>query len=192
MLDEDELEQVLIGILKGYRHSFSEKVYSETDQDDDVLMDAFGITQELKAENKQYWGRELGKCWEIMVRTVFQNFCVDFQEPKRFGLDEPADFFCGTDAIDTKYRVGSGDSGTLKKFEAYGQLLTAGGYQPVFLFLREDNLPAAISKCKAGGWKILMGESTFDYIEEKTGFDLENWLLVQTRRGTLKIDRNED
>ena len=152
-------------------------------------MDAFGITQDLKRENKQYWGRELGKCWEMLLRTLFENTCENFQPPTRIGNDEPADFFVGKDAIDTKYRVGSGDAGTLKKFEAYGKLLKKQGYNPIFLFLRTDNLKAALSKMDAGGWTRYESDSTFDYIKEKTGFDLKSWLIELKERGDLKINR---
>lgn len=152
-------------------------------------MEAFGITQELKSENKQYWGRELGKCWENLLRDLFEVTCAEFAPPKRFGQDEPADFFCGKDAIDTKYRVGSGDSGTLKKFESYGKLLQEEGYRPVFLFLRSDNLSAALSKMDAGGWTRYVGDDTFEYIKEKTGFDLKSWLIDLKDKGTFKIIR---
>ncbi len=166
------------------------EIYTDDFNDTDVLMDAFGVTQELKSENKQYWGRELGKYWENLIRDLFEATCEDFQPPMKFGADEPADFFVGEDAIDTKYRVGSGDSGTLKKFEKYGELLKEKGFRPVFLFLRTDNLNAALSKMDAGGWTILMGDETFGYIEEKTGFDLKAWLIELEKEGTLKIDRD--
>lgn len=176
-------------ILERYSASFKEKVYEDSFTDSDVLMEAFGITQELKSENKQYWGRELGKCWENLLRDLFELKCKDFEPPRRFGADEPADFYCGGDAIDTKYRVGSGDSGTLKKFENYGKLLQEEGYRPVFLFLRTDNLSAALSKMKAGGWTILTDDETFEYIEEKTGFDLKTWLVELREEGTYLIER---
>lgn len=182
---EDELSEVL----GKYSKNFTAKIYNDDFNDTDVLMEAFGITQELKSENKQYWGRELGKCWENLLRDLFKATCADFEPPKRFGNDEPADFFCGKDAIDTKYRVGSGDSGTLKKFESYGKLLTGKGYRPVFLFLRTDNLQSALSKMDAGGWVKYMDEDTFTYIQEKTGFDLKSWFIKLKEDETFKIDR---
>jgi hypothetical protein len=152
-------------------------------------MDAFGITQKLKSENKQYWGRELGKCWENLLRDLFEATCEEFEPPKKYGADEPADFFVGKDAIDTKYRVGSGDSGTLKKFEQYGKLLQKEGYRPVLLLLRTDNLPAALSKMDAGGWIKYFDDDTFKYIFEKTGFDLKTWLISITTDETYIIRR---
>jgi hypothetical protein len=182
-------EEKLKEVLGKYSANFSAKVYSDDFHDTDVLMEAFGITQELKSENKQYWGRELGKCWENLLRDLFAVTCADFEPPKKFGADEPADFFCGKDAIDTKYRVGSGDSGTLKKFESYGKLLQEKGYRPVFLFLRTDNLQAALSKMDAGGWVKYMDDDTFKYIKEKTGFDLKGWLVKLKENGTFIIKR---
>jgi len=82
----------------------------------------------------------------------------------------------GDYAIDTKYRIGSGDSGTLKKFKAYGLLLREKGYEPVFLILREDNLPAAIQACNIGTWKVLTGKRSFQFIHEISGFDMEGYL----------------
>lgn len=184
-----KLEDKLSEVLQKYSGNFTAKIYTDDFTDTDVLMEAFGITQELKSENKQYWGRELGKCWENLLKDLFAATSDDFRPPRRFGTDEPADFFCGKDAIDTKYRVGSGDSGTLKKFESYGKLLQDEGYRPVFLFLRTDNLNAALSKMDAGGWVKYMDEDTFTYVKEKTGFDLKCWLIQLKKDETFKIDR---
>jgi hypothetical protein len=93
----------------------------------------------------------------------------------------------GKDAIDTKYRIGSGDSGTLKKFKQYGARLTKSGYRPVLLMLRNDNLPAAITACINGGWTVLTGEESFKYIFKITGFDLKTWL--QSRKSQKKPKR---
>ena len=138
------MENRLDEILGRYQSSFADKVYSDENHDHDLLMDTFGITPQLKRENRQYWGRELGKCWESLVIEACKN-ADTFQPALRVGDDEPCDLIVGDYAIDTKYRVGSGDSGTLKKFKQYGLLLRQYGYVPVFLFLREDNLPAAIT-----------------------------------------------
>lgn len=185
----DNLEAKLNIVLRKYNESFNKKTYQDKENEADVLMKAFGITQTLKNENKQYWGRELGKCWENLLRDLFAATCKDFEQPRKIAGGEPADFFVGKDAIDTKYRVGSGDSGTLKKFEYYGKLLENEGYRPVFLFLRKDNLRAAISKMEAGGWTILTGNDTFEYIKEKTKFDLKKWLVALEKAKTFKINR---
>lgn len=180
------MENRLDIILNRYKGSFSSKVYANENNDSDLLMEAFGISPELKRENKQYWGRELGKCWESLVIDVCKNNKT-FQPALRIGADEPCDLRVCKYAIDTKYRVGSGDSGTLKKFKQYGELLTNEGYTPVFLFLREDNLSNAITACVNGGWTILKGKQSFEFIKEISGFDIEQYLI--SRSNSFLINR---
>jgi len=174
------IEANLDSILSRYQGSFTEKVYSDENDDHDILMDAFGITPQLKRENRQYWGRELGKCWESLVIEACKN-AQTFQPALRIGDDEPCDLRVDGYAIDTKYRVGSGDSGTLKKFKQYGPLLRENGYEPVFLFLREDNLPAAMTACEKGGWSIYIGSQSFQFIRNVSGFDLEAYLTSKAQ-----------
>jgi hypothetical protein len=176
VIPPDEFEKQLKEILSQYRQSFTDKAYGDENEDHDVLMDVFGITPLLKRENRQYWGRELGMCWQRLVCEVFRLTCKNYKPAMRIGEDEPCDCVVGTDAIDTKYRIGSGDSGTLKKFKQYGAMFEAQGLRPVLLIVREDNLPAAIGACKAGGWNVLIGEATFNYIKTASSFDLHNWL----------------
>lgn len=172
-----DYEPILSEILARYSKSFSSKAYGGENSDVDVLMTVFGISPELKRENRQYWGRELGMCWQLLVRELFRQTVKDYAPGLRIGADEPTDLMAGKDAIDTKYRIGSGDSGTLKKFKLYGEMLRSEGYNPLVLILREDNLPAAITACKAGGWTVYTGEQTFNYIRQKSGVDLQSWLL---------------
>ncbi len=169
--------QELNTIITKYRQSFSNKVYSSENDTHDILMDVFRITPDLKRENRQYWGRELGMCWQLLVSKVAEINCANYKPAFKIGDDEPIDLCIGKDAIDTKYRIGSGDSGTLKKFKSYGELLRNEGYNPVILILREDNLGAAITALKSGGWNLFVGKNCFDYITHKTGFDLENYLV---------------
>lgn len=176
MTTDPALDSGLDEILDGYRESFQRKIYAPENQDTDALMDVFGITPQLKREHRQYWGRELGMCWERVVVRVFRSSRSDYGAPPRIGADEPCDFLVGRSAIDTKYRIGSGDSGTLRKFRNYGQALLENGYSPTLLILREDNLRAAVAACERGGWDILTGERTFAYIERATGFDLKSHL----------------
>lgn len=173
-------------VLGRYRSSFVEKVYSDENDDHDLLMDVFGITPQLKRENRQYWGRELGKCWESLVIEACRNI-ETFQPALRIGGDEPCDLRVANYAIDTKYRVGSGDSGTLKKFKQYGSLLRKNGYTPVFLFLREDNLPAAMTACQKGEWEIYIGQDSFDFIQRVSGFDMRNYLT--RKAGAFLVSR---
>lgn len=174
------IEQKLDSVLERYKTSFIEKVYSDENDDHDLLMQAFGISPLLKRENRQYWGRELGKCWESLVIEVCKKLPT-FKPALRIGGDEPCDLIVNKYAIDTKYRLGSGDSGTLKKFKSYGPLLREHGYKPVFLFLREDNLPAAMTACKAGTWEIYIGKQSFDFIKDISGFDLEGYLTRKAK-----------
>ena len=141
-------------VIRQYSESFSSKSYSDENDDDDFLMNVFSITPELKRENRQYWGRELGMCWQLLVTKVFQQCCTDFAPGYKASADEMCDLMAGNHAIDTKYRIGSGDSGTLKKFKQYGRKLTDSGLTPIILILRTDNLQAAIQACKVGGWTI--------------------------------------
>ena len=130
----------------------------------------------MKAKNMQYWGRELGMCWQRIIEAIFEDN-PEFKPALRIGQDEPCDLRIGNLAVDTKYRVGSGDSGTLKKFKQYGPLLKEKGYTPIMLFLRKDNLISAMTALKKGGWEIYQEEESFRFIKEKSGFDLKNWLI---------------
>lgn len=153
-------------------------------------MKMFGVTQELKESNRQYWGRELGMCWQRLIVTLASMNCDDFQPALKVGDDEPCDLIVGKLAIDTKYRSGIGDSGTLKKFKQYGPLLREHGYEPVMIFLRSDNLPAAMTAIKSGGWQIVTGDESFALIRDLTGFDLLAWMSEQA--GCYDITRGRD
>lgn len=164
-------------IIQSYSDSFSAKVYNQENNDYDVLMRLFNISPEIKRENRQYWGRELGKFWERFVVYIFENYRPDLYQPaQKYGLDEPYDLIVGNYAIDTKYRVGSGDSGTLKKFKQYGEKIRELGYTPVFLMVRNDNLPAAMTAIHSGGWMILSGDDAFNFIEELTSINIVDLL----------------
>jgi hypothetical protein len=181
------LEETLNQKLSNYRSSFVGKVYNEENNDHDLLMDAFGISPELKRENRQYWGRELGMCWQILVTDICKYHRQDFGPPIRIDADEPCDLTVGEFAIDTKYRIGSGDSGTLKKFKSYGPRLREMGYKPVFLILREDNLPAAMTACNVGTWEVYTGEQTFKFVNDLTGFDIKDFL--RSKKSLFNISR---
>ncbi len=184
---KQNLEDVLQSILSQYKSSFIAKEYNDENDEHDLLMDVFGISPETKRENRQYWGRELGMCWQLLITEVFKFNCDTFGPALRFNSDEPFDLTAGIYAIDTKYRIGSGDSGTLKKFKAYGPLLIEKGYEPILLILREDNLPAAISACLTGGWKVYTGDETFKFINNLTGFNLKNYLSQKV--GDFEVHR---
>lgn len=183
-----KIDLELKSIINQYRESFTEKTYSEENNESDILMDLFNITPDLKRENRQYWGRELGMCWQLLVNKLSDRMCKDYEPALKIEADEPTDLFIGKDAIDTKYRIGSGDSGTLKKFKKYGKLLKEKGYTPVLLIVREDNLPAAITACKVGGWELFIGDECFGYIKRKTGFDLKKY--IKSLKGKFRIVRD--
>ena len=163
-------------LLSKYHSSFISKTHSQENNDSDILMEIFNISPELKRENRQYWGRELGMLWQLLVTEICSHNCKDFQPALRIGDDEPVDLRLGTDAIDTKYRIGSGDSGTLKKFKQYGKQLKEMGYNPIFLILRTDNLHAAITACLSGGWTVLTGDDALEYLQKKTGVNVKEYI----------------
>ncbi|MGH9838790.1 MAG: restriction endonuclease [Blastocatellia bacterium] len=181
MSGRKQIEKSLNDILSLYQQSLTSKIYLEENDDSDLLMEVFAITPQIKRENRQYWGRELGMCWQRLVTELCSQTCSDFTPGLRIGSDELCDLIVGENAVDTKYRIGSGDSGTLKKFKAYARLLTEKGYKPVLLIVREDNLPAAIKACSSGGWKVLTGEETYNYIYNLTAFDFKQYLHARAK-----------
>ncbi len=50
----DPKSKSLEAILQEYQQSFSAKLFGEESAEEDDLMLVFGLTQEMKAENKQY------------------------------------------------------------------------------------------------------------------------------------------
>ena len=93
-------------ILERYYEAFKAKTYSAENNDTDVLMDIFGITPEQKRENRQYWGRELGMMWQLIVTEICRNHTSSFRSALKIGSDEPCDLIIDNYAIDTKYRIG--------------------------------------------------------------------------------------
>jgi len=63
----------------------------------------FGLTQEIKAQNKQYWGRELAMCWQRLIVELCQHTGEYFGEP--IGIFYRA-FFGQTPSKTVKSRVG--------------------------------------------------------------------------------------
>ena len=57
-------------------------------------------------------------------------------------------------------------------------MLKEGGYNPVFLILRNDNLPAAITAARNGGWQIISDKDAFSFIRKKGGIiDIAQYLV---------------
>ena len=168
----------IIPILKKYHTAFTNKTYPNIKTNKpDALMDIFGITTELQEKNKRYWGRELGMIWQFLVTEVCKHHCHSFKPAFRVEIYEPCDLIVGRDAIDTKYRVGSGDSGTLAKFRQNSNILKNFGFKPIILIFRDDNLPSAIKTCEYGGWTVYVGQQAFKYIERITGVNLYRLLV---------------
>lgn len=166
-------EDLLSDIIEPYRKSFENKTFAEHGNETDFLMNVLGITPEQKYEHSQYFSRELGMAWQKIVTHLASKYCrSNFQEAYKIGNEEPFDLIIGKDAIDTKYRIGSGDSGTLRKFRQNGELLSGMGFRPVMLIVRNDNLPAAITAVRNGGWAVYTAQDSLDYIQEKTGINL--------------------
>ncbi len=182
------VELRLTEVVTHYQNAFTGKEYGEENEDHDLLMDLFGISPDMKRENRQYWGRELGMCWQrIVTATIATLAPKEFSPPIRIGADEPYDLGFKDFVIDTKYRLGSGDAGTLKKFKGYGEILRERDKKPVQLILRSDNLPAAISALKVGGWDVRIGNEAFAWIESATkGFKLDGWL--ENNAGQFQIN----
>lgn len=186
----DALSRSLEQILERYQTAFAAKTPPEESPEEDDVMLVFGLTQSIKARNKQYWGHELGMCWQRLVTKLFRQTRQDVGAALRSGGDELCDLVVGSDAIDTKYRIGSGDSGTLKKFRRNGEQLSAQGYTPILLIVRNDNLPAALTACTAGTWVVLTGEQSYAYIYQQTRFDLRGWLRTRTRQFSTPVQEN--
>lgn len=175
-------------LLQTYYNSFINKTYIEENNDTDILMEIFGITPEQKRENRQYWGRELGMLWQRIITNLSEMNCKNYEPALRINCDEPCDLLIDKDAIDTKYRIGSGDSGTLKKFKNYAKLLSEQGYNPILLILRNDNLLSAIQACRNSGWQIYTGQESFNYLQKKLNIDVEQ--LLKNEKNNFLLSNN--
>ncbi|MEQ8958998.1 MAG: hypothetical protein RLP02_13925 [Coleofasciculus sp. C2-GNP5-27] len=163
-MTQENLDSLLEQILNQYQQAFAERITPEESTEEDDMMLAFGLTQDIKATNKQYWGRQLGKCWERLVETLCQQTCEQYQKAHGTYYD----LAVGLNAIDTKYRIGSGDAKTLRGFRENAQTLINEGFTPVLLILRNDNLPQAIKACSDGGWEIYAGNNAYNYLHRLT------------------------
>lgn len=92
----------IIPILKKYHTAFTNKTYPNIKTNKpDALMDIFGITTELQEKHKQYWGRELGMIWQLLVTEVCKHHCHSFKPAFRVEIYEPCDLIVG----DTFYYI---------------------------------------------------------------------------------------
>jgi hypothetical protein len=158
-------------ILDDYQNRFKNKQIDDKLCEPDLLMNVFNIDSILKTKNMQYWNRELGMCWQKIIIDTFKNH-KDYLPAFKNGTEEPCDLIVGDYAIDTKYRIGSGDSGTLKKFRKNALFLQEKNFKPLLLVLRKDNLVK-----KLRGWDILTDEESFEFILKHSGIDLKKTLM---------------
>lgn len=56
-MSPQQIDSILEAILHQYGGSFAKKIFGGEPQDVDDLMLIFGLTQAMKVQNKQYWGR---------------------------------------------------------------------------------------------------------------------------------------
>ena len=158
--------QPIINILNQYHTKFRDKIHIYPKYSSDILLEYFNITTNQIRQNKQYWNRELGMCWQRLIIQLLKEQ-PDYQSAIRINRKELCDLVLGKDAIDTKYRIGSGDSGTVNKLKDYAQILLNMGYRPVLLILRKDNLKSTISSCEKSGWHTIIGNKALEYINSK-------------------------
>lgn len=177
-----------------YQKRFSEKVATTPhyNESHDLLMDIFGITPEQKRLQAQYWGRELGTLWQDLVTDCFresdqvQRFTGPIVVPDSRGTSyEPADLSGNGYAIDTKYRIGSGDAKFVKSFKESKAMLESKNLKAVLLILREDNLASPIHSAEKSGWVVLTGKGSFSFVERETGIALQSILVENV--GKFKI-----
>lgn len=168
--------RTLEAVLGHYQHAFANKLHARTLGSTDPLMRVLGVSALEKAAASQYWGRELGMCWEHLVRETFRRQGAAIGPSLRRGADTPCDFTTPTDAVDTKYRLGSGDAGTLGKLAGNARWLQEQGLRPVMLILRDDSLPSALARMRRAGWTVLQADVSFDHVQAQTGFDLRTYL----------------
>ncbi len=180
-----ETIQSLDLILKDHYHSFTKKIVSEESDKLDELMLVFGIDKHIKSDNKQYWNKQLSRCWRLLVIESLHRNLAEFQGPLIIEKEEICDMVIGRDAIDTRYRIGSLAVVNTKKLKHKATKLENMGLRPVLLILRDDNLPQAITACNYNGWTTIIGKDAYEYIYKLSGFDLKTWL--QTRRNLYRL-----
>jgi hypothetical protein len=177
-------------ILDAQRRSFEAKVHRPRERGSDLLMEAFGISPVQLQSHSQYWSRQLGMCFERLVRAACEHRS-ECRLPLRTGGREPWDLEFGQEAWELKYRLGSGDAGTLSRLADNAGLARERGLAPVLLILRSDSLRAATARAAAGGWEVVCGERALAHVRRRSGFDLHAWLAEQAGRFTFEPGRRE-
>nr|WP_250807483.1 hypothetical protein [Neorhizobium tomejilense] len=174
-----QIENQLEGILGKCRDAFAARKFEDLESSTDLLMQSLSVTPSMKAANRQYWGRELGIAWENLLKVIWKTADGDCHFPMSGDPDHPCDIVGSRFAVDAKYRVGSGDSGTLQKLRRNGATLRESGKEPILLVFRDDSLRSSLAAAKAGGWTVKHGEETLRFVKEELGFDLRSFLSKQ-------------
>ncbi|MEQ8996580.1 MAG: hypothetical protein RID53_08770 [Coleofasciculus sp. B1-GNL1-01] len=71
-MTQEQLDNLLEQILNQYQQAFAERISPEESTEEDDLMLAFGLTQDIKTTNKQYWGRQLGSYLKSLTQFDLQ------------------------------------------------------------------------------------------------------------------------
>lgn len=186
----DRLSDELRLVLAQCRAGMDAKEYSEESTLVDPLMTALGVTLSDKRAHPQFFGQMLGMCWEQLVYRLLGETTPQFKPPVRVGRLEPCDFVLRDMAVDMKYRIGSGDSRTIRNIRRNGRFLTELGLRPHLAILRTDSMQSSLDSLRLGGWTILEGQETVDFVSRESGFDLVAWLMNHARAsgGTMSAD----
>lgn len=181
-------------ILGRFARKFREKEFSEEDASSDLLMDLLGVCPEKKVLHKQYFSRELGGCWEGLLKEARKKGAseVPYFFPRHGDPDWPCDIVSGTDCIDAKYRVGSGDNGTKKNLIANAREIGVSGHRPVLLIFRDDNRQSSLKPLEAGGWTTFIGDEAFEYVLQNFGFDLKGALESKLFQGRNIVSPSQE
>lgn len=78
MTTNRKLDSEMVSVMRHYSDSFGGTIHNEASEETDILMDAFELTPTVKNANRQYWGRELGMCWQRLVIAVSATDCKAF------------------------------------------------------------------------------------------------------------------
>jgi hypothetical protein len=177
------LDLILDGALGRYHETFTDRMPEEQDAVSDALMDFFRLTPEIKNRERQFYGRHLGAAWEEIAGKILHAHDPSTEFPRPGTEDTPCDIVYRGFAIDTKYRIGSGDSGTMRKLAGNASTLARRGFVPLLLIFRNDSLKPSISAARTGGWTICEGEAAVSFIRTHTGYDLLDFLKERSPDG---------
>jgi hypothetical protein len=164
----------LKNLVESYKLSFEKKILNHKHFKQDDIMNLFNKNQYDLLLNKQYWHREFGKFYEKYVKIIAKSK-LKYNDSPKYKKYDLCDLVIDNFAIDTKYRIGSGDSGTVRKLKFYGEQLIKLNYKPILLIFRDDNLEGTI-KSLSKEWNVLTGDNSNKFIIEHLDFDIKKSL----------------